>query len=150
MSLEINHQLSLDRITDDPIRPELDASFRISQDRKVYSIIENNEVKATVCVAFCNEIPTTVKDLLEYACSQDDKNAMAVFYTIWANKAGYGKRMLFDTVEHIQDNFFNVTNFMTMSPKTDMAHKFHTRLGAEILSINPQSINYDYSSVVYA
>ena len=58
--------------------------------------------------------------------------------------------MLFDTVEHILDNFFNVTKFMTMSPKTDMAHRFHTRLGAEILSINPQSINYDYSSVVYA
>ena len=150
MSLEINHPLALDRITDDPIRPELDALFRTSYDRKVYSIIEDNEVKSNVCVAFCNEVPTTVKDLHEYACSQDDKNSIAVFYTIWANKAGYGKRMLFDTVEHIQDNFFNVTKFMTMSPKTDMAHRFHTRLGAEILSINPQSINYDYSSVVYA
>ena len=148
--LERNHPLALQRIYDDPIRPELDALFRTSDDREVYSLIKDDEVLATVCVAYCKEIPTTVRDLRDYACSPDDRASIAVFYTIWANKAGYGKRMLFSTVDYIQSNYFEVTKFMTMSPKTDMAHKFHTRLGAEILSINSQSINYDYSAVVYS
>ena len=148
--LERNHHLALQRIHDDPIRPELDALFRTSDDREVYSLIKDDEVLATVCVAYCKEIPTTVRDLRDYACSPDDRDSIAVFYTIWANKPGYGKRMLFSTVDYIQSNYFEVTKFMTMSPKTDMAHKFHTRLGAEILSINSQSINYDYSSVVYS
>ena len=148
--LERNHHLALQRIHDDPIRPELDALFRTSDDREVYSLIKDDQVLATVCVAYCKEIPTTVHDLRDYNCSPDDKDSIAVFYTIWANKAGYGKRMLFSTVDYIQSNYFEVTKFMTMSPKTDMAHKFHTRLGAEILSINSQSINYDYSAVVYS
>ena len=148
--LERNHHLALQRIHDDPIRPELDALFRTSDDREVYSLIKDDQVLATVCVAYCKEIPTTVRDLRDYACSPDDRASIAVFYTIWANKAGYGKRMLFSTVDYIQSNYFEVTKFMTMSPKTDMAHKFHTRLGAEILSINQQSINYDYSAVVYS
>ena len=139
--LERNHHLALQRIHDDPIRPELDALFRNSDDREVYSLIKDDQVLATVCVAYCKEIPTTVHDLRDYNCSPDDKDSIAVCY---------GIRMLFSTVDYIQSNYFEVTKFMTMSPKTDMAHKFHTRLGAEILSINQQSINYDYSAVVYS
>ena len=84
--LERNHHLALQRIHDDPIRPELDALFRTSDDREVYSLIKDDQVLATVCVAYCKEIPTTVHDLRDYNCSPDDKDSIAVFYTIWQTK----------------------------------------------------------------
>ena len=46
---------------DDPIRPELSNQFRISEGRKIFGLKFNDEIEGVVCVAFTNDIPTTIK-----------------------------------------------------------------------------------------
>ena len=70
---------------------------------------------------------------------------MAVFYTIWSYVAGAGAVLLFDTVAEIQRRHPTVTQFVTLSPKTTMAHRFHTRNGAQIFRTNSDTVNYEYT-----
>ncbi|MEK9752907.1 MAG: hypothetical protein VW338_06810, partial [Rhodospirillaceae bacterium] len=48
-------------VVDDPVRPELSLDFRFSPGRNVYALVEGEEYKAAVCVAYCNEVPITVE-----------------------------------------------------------------------------------------
>jgi len=47
-------------------------------------------------------------------------------------------------VRSIQEQWPTVTRFVTLSPKTDMAHRFHIRNGARMLRENADTINYEY------
>jgi hypothetical protein len=68
----------------------------------------------------------------------------AIFYTIWSYKAGAAKDLLFSTVKEIQRMFPNITRFVTLSPKTEMAKRFHLRNGASVLKENLTTVNYEY------
>ena len=48
-------QLSEINPEDDPVRPELDNEFRISNGRKIFGLKYNNEIEGVVCIAFTNE-----------------------------------------------------------------------------------------------
>ena len=129
----------LDYVRDDPVRPEISREFRVTQNRFVATLL-NDEPKAMVCVSLKNSIPATVDDLAG-DCEQPDT---AVFYTIWSYAAGSAAELIFSTVDAIRAQYPSVTRFVTLSPKTEMARRFHLKNGAQVLRENSHTINYEY------
>jgi len=115
----------LSYIKDDPVRPEIPVEFRVSNFRFVGALVEDTP-EAMVCVSLHDFIPESVEDLSKESENPDT----AIFYTIWSYKAGAARDLLFSTVKEIQRMFPNITRFVTLSPKTEMARRFHLRNGA--------------------
>ena len=123
---------------DDPVRPHIDWLSRIQGNKTALAISEDGiNPDAVICCAFCNDVPKTELDL-------DNEGNVAVFYTVWSYKRGSGTQMVFDAVEWIKKNKPDVNRFVTLSPPTEMARKFHLRNGAFELSVNENTVNYEY------
>jgi hypothetical protein len=127
-------------IKDDPVRPEIPAEFRVSNNRFVSSIVDGEDPKAMVCVSLCDQVPASVAELTQDALAP----TTAIFYTIWSYAPGAGKELLMQTVDEIKKQFPGVTRFVTLSPKSEMAKRFHLKNGAEIFRENEDTINYEY------
>lgn len=125
-------------IADDPVRPELDLTFRYSYNREVYC----ND-GAIICVGYCSDVPKTLDELSTLA--KNDNQDVAVFYTVWSYNRGSGKALVLDLFQYLQDEKPHLQRYVTLSPKTEMAMKFHLRNGAILLSENPESYNFEYS-----
>ena len=133
----------LEFIKDDPVRPEISKDFRVSDGRMVAALVDEEQPEAMVCVSFHDFVPEDVKDLSTTAVVP----TTAVFYTIWSYKAGKGKELLIQAVREIQNSHPSVTRFVTLSPKTDLARRFHLRNGAIVFRENVDSTNYEYLKV---
>ena len=131
----------LDYIKDDPVRPELPKEFRVGKNKFVSALI-GDFPRAIVCVSLLDFIPEDVCDL-----SRDTEvPTTAIFYTIWSYAPGAGVELLRATVSEIQKQFPSVTRFVTLSPKTEMARKFHLRNGAGVYRENTNTVNYEYTN----
>lgn len=130
----------LDFLKDDPVRPDIPREFRVTEHRFVAALVDDLP-RAMVCVSLKQDVPATVGDL----AGDCDVPTTAVFYTIWSYVSGAASELLFDTVKSIQEQFPTVTRFVTLSPKTEMAHKFHIRNGARVFRENADTINYEYT-----
>jgi hypothetical protein len=129
----------LDYLKDDPVRPEISREFRVSGQRFVSALVEE-QPRAMVCVSLHDFVPETVADL-----SQDPAEPnTAIFYTIWSYAPGAATELLFATVDQIRELYPTVRRFVTLSPKTEMARKFHLRNGAHVLRENTDTVNYEY------
>lgn len=129
----------LDLVQDDPVRPEISREFRITQNRFIMASVDDRPL-AVVCIGLRDRVPEDVEDLAG-ECLQP---TTAVFYTIWSYVAGSGAQLIFDAVDAIREEFPTVTRFVTLSPKTEMARRFHLRNGACVLRENQSTINYEY------
>jgi hypothetical protein len=129
----------LDYLKDDPVRPEISREFRVSGQRFVSALIEDRP-RAMVCVSLHDFVPETVEDLAQDTAEP----TTAIFYTIWSYAPGAATELLFQTVDQIREIYPTVKRFVTLSPKTEMARKFHLRNGAQILRENTDTINYEY------
>jgi hypothetical protein len=127
-------------IKDDPVRPDIPAEFRVQPNRFVAAMVEDERPTSIVCVSLHDFVPESVQDL-QRTVEQPDT---AVFYTIWSYKPGSGANLLRTLVPRIREQFPSVTNFVTLSPKTDLARKFHLRNGAIVFRENPDTVNYLY------
>lgn len=132
----------MDFIKDDPVRPDLSKDFRITRGRLIAALIDDANPDAITCVSFHNTIPADVEALDNTAISESP--SVAVFYTIWSYKPGTGVTLLLATVDEIKRQFPTVTRFVTLSPKTEMARRFHLKNGATIFRENETSVNYEY------
>ena len=132
----------LEYIKDDPVRPEIPKEFRVSDNRFVSALVDGT-VKAMVCVGLYDFVPESVDDLK----IEPVNPTTAIFYTIWSYVPGAGTDLLIQTVEQIQQMYPTVERFVTLSPKTEMARKFHLRNGAEIFRENETTVNYEYRRV---
>jgi hypothetical protein len=130
----------LDYIKDDPVRPELSREFRVSRNKFVSTLISETSPDAIVCVSLHDFIPQTVDDL----SINSEHPTSAIFYTIWSYKPGAAGILLFQTVDMIKQHYPSVTRFVTLSPKTEMARKFHLKNGANIFRENELTVNYEY------
>jgi hypothetical protein len=129
----------LDYLKDDPVRPEISREFRVSGQRFVSALVEEKP-RAMVCVSLHDFVPEDVQGL-----DQDPAEPnTAIFYTIWSYAPGAASELLFATVDEIRTQFPTVKRFITLSPKTEMARKFHLRNGATIFRENNDTINYEY------
>jgi hypothetical protein len=126
-------------IKDDPVRPDIPIDFRISDNRFVGALVEE-QVRAMVCVSLHDFVPETVDDLSK----NTEQPTTAIFYTIWSYSPGAAGQLLFETVDAIKRLYPSVHRFVTLSPKTTMARKFHLKNGANVYRENIDTVNYEY------
>ena len=127
---------------DDPVRPELDNTFRTTKGRKIFGLKYKDEIEGVVCLAFTNELPATVKEL--DLMSVDEKNSqIAVAYTLWSLKKGAGRKIMKELLKYMKKQN-NIDSIMTLSPLTPLATHYHIRNGAKLVKINPTTQNFQY------
>jgi hypothetical protein len=131
----------LDYVKDDPVRPEITREFRVAKNRFVSALVEEKPT-AMVCVNLLDRVPVNVGEL-----GDSEEPNTAVFYTIWSYAPGAGVRLLRETVEDIRSKHPNIKRFVTLSPKTELARRFHLKNGAEVLSDNLDTVNYEYKNI---
>ena len=137
---DLSHTL-LSFIKDDPVRPEIPKDFRVSDGRVVAALTdEEQQPEAMVCVSFHDFVPEDVEGLSKTSTVP----TTAIFYTIWSYKSGKGRDLLYQAVKGIQEQYPSVTRFVTLSPKTNMARRFHLKNGAIVLRENIDTTNYEY------
>lgn len=131
----------LEFIKDDPVRPEIPTDFRVSDGRMVAALVdEEQKPEAMVCVSFHDFVPENVEGLKKTT----QVPTTAVFYTIWSYKSGAGATLLVEAVKSIKEQYPSINRFVTLSPKTNMARRFHLKNGAIILKENDETVNYEY------
>jgi len=130
----------LEYVKDDPVRPDLPVEFRISNNRFIGALVADKP-EAIVCVSLQNFVPESVDDLRQTTTEFDT----AIFYTIWSYRAGAATELLFKIVAEIRAQYPSVSKFVTLSPKTEMARRFHLKNGASIFRENSDTINYEYT-----
>ena len=130
-------------LADDPVRPEIPAEFRVSDNSEIFVLRDQltGAAQAVVCCAYRTAIPSTVNELAQ---PLESVASVAVFYTIWSYQPGAGRRLIVAARNWIQLNRTEITKFVTLSPPTDMARVFHLRNGAEVFRVNSDTVNYLY------
>jgi hypothetical protein len=127
-------------IKDDPVRPEIPVTKRVNKNSRIYMLKDGDQTQAVTCVKFLQAIPAAVDDLAELVGSA----TTAVFYTIWSYTAGAGRELIVETQKSIKSEFPEIQTYVTLSPKTEMARRFHLKNGAGIYRENSDTINYIY------
>ena len=128
-------------IQDDPVRPHINAQWRTSPGRQVYGLYEDEsfeQLRAVICVAYTDRVPTNESDL--HLVGKD----VAVFYTVWSYDRGAGRDIVMSVAEHIKRTT-NTKRYVTLSPLTEMAEKFHTRNGAQLIGRHQDCQNFEYA-----
>ena len=126
-------------IQDDPVRPKIPADWRIAHGREVYTLVDEhqNEPLAVICVAYCDRVPTNESDMNR---TGED---VAVFYTVWSYSRGAGRTIVNQVFEHIHKTR-PCAQYVTLSPLTEMAERFHTKNGATLLARHNTAQNFEY------
>lgn len=127
-------------LKDDPVRPEIPVDQRVNANSRIYILKDGNQCQAVTCVKFLNTIPAAVDDLVDLV----DSATTAVFYTIWSYAAGAGRTLIQEAQRSIETEFPCIKTYVTLSPKTEMARRFHLKNGAGIYRENSDTINYIY------
>ena len=125
-------------IVDDPVRPEIPVDRRVNANSRIYMLKDGDQTQAVTCVKFLNTIPAAVDDLVDAV----DLATTAVFYTIWSYASGAGRTLIQEAQRSIEAEFPNIETYVTLSPKTEMARKFHLKNGAGVYRENPDTVNY--------
>jgi hypothetical protein len=89
------------------------------------------------------DVPASESDLFFDTGTYD----VAVFYTVWSyprSVNGAGRKLINKAVDHIRWFKPFVERVVTLSPKTEMARRFHTLNGAFEFRENETTINYEY------
>lgn len=131
-------------LKDDPVRPEIPAEERVNDNSRIYVLLDENtqEPLAVTCVKFLEKIPASVEELADAAVN----TSTAVFYTIWSYGAGAGKELLLKTQASIKEERPEIDTYVTLSPKTEMARRFHHKNGAKTFRENNDTVNYKYEA----
>ena len=127
-------------LAEDPVRPGIPHQARIGSNRDVFVSRDQDRVLAVTCVSYQTDVPESERDLF----MECDSPLVAIFYTIWSYQSGAGRDLIFQARDWIREHRPNIQRFVTLSPPTDMARKFHLRNGALVFRSNPETINYEY------
>ena len=128
-------------ISEDPVRPNIPHMDRVGSNKDIFVLRdENNNVKAITCVSYQASIPECESGLFEIT----DNPQVAIFYTIWSYAPGAGRTLIFDAVDYIKENNKNIKRFVTLSPRTELARRFHLKNGAIVYRENTETVNYEY------
>ena len=133
-------------VSEDPVRPELTLGWRITNGRKIYGLQYENNIEAIICIAYTNDVPTSVRELdmmSELAHLKKDEK-VAIAYTVWSRKRGAGKEIVNKMIAYAKDKGIN--RVVTLSPLTPMATHFHISNGAKQIGINDNTQNFEYTT----
>ena len=145
--VKVTELVELDNIdvSEDPVRPELDVEWRTSYGRKIYGLKYEDEIEGIICIAYTNDVASSVKELdlmSQNAYFKKDADT-AIAYTVWSRKRGAGKEIIGKVGEMMQQNP-DISKLVTLSPLTPMATHFHIRNGAKQIGINNTTQNFEY------
>ncbi len=141
-----------DICTQDPVRPNIPYWWRAQPPNRRIYITEfccfnateeqyRSSIDAVLCVSLLNNIPTSEEELLQ----SDVSGPNAIFYTVWSNRKGAGRNIIFDVTRQLKTESETIVDrFITLSPKTEMAKRFHLRNGASLLQENETTNNFEY------
>ena len=127
-------------LRDDPVRPEIPAEQRVNTNSRIYMLKDGDKTQAVTCVKFLNAIPAAVDDLVDLV----ESATTAVFYTIWSYAPGAGRDLIREAQKSIEAEFPGIQTYVTLSPKTEMARRFHLKNGAGVYRENSDTVNYIY------
>ena len=128
-------------VKDDPVRPEIPVDFRVSNNSEILVLMKDNRPSAIVCVAYRDFVPKDCDELFQ----SPSEPSVAVFYTIWSYDAGAGRDLIRAARTELPKRKPELKKFVTLSPQTEMAKRFHLKNGASIFRDNPNSVNYEYA-----
>ena len=138
--------------SEDPVRPDLDLSFRQAYGRKIFGLRdEEKDIAAIICFAFTNQVPKTIEEMDAFskdAAMQAIHRAgvqgqIAIAYTVWSKKKGGGRAIVNEVYKMIKRSS-HLNRLVTLSPLTDLARNFHLKNGAKELQVNEKSQNFEY------
>jgi len=141
MLLKLNSSIVDSVIKDDPVRPHISSEWRTLPGREVYGLYANEnwtDLRAVICVAYTDEVPTCERDL------ELTGTSVANFYNVWSYDKGAGREIVFEVAKQIKDTSPNIKRFVTLSPLTEMAKNFHLRNGAKFLNRHMDCQNFEY------
>ena len=125
----------------DPVRPELNISFRTSLGRKVFGLAnDDGDYKSFICIARTTGIPSDTKELDELT---SESGGIVVPYSVWSYHRGAGREIINKLLDLAREDE-TISRVITLSPPTDMAKKFHLRNGAFELRVNKSTVNFEY------
>ena len=128
-------------LKDDPVRPHIPHVSRVGDNKDIFVLKDSDDTaRAITCVSYQDFVPATEQELF----SNSENPTIAVFYTIWSYKPGAGRSLIFDAVRHINETYPAIQRFVTLSPPTEMARRFHSKNGAVTFRINADTVNYEY------
>jgi len=126
----------------DPVRPHIPAFFRVTEPNETYVYSFEDKVDAIICVSYLDEVPVNEQELHLGCCTINAP--VATFYTVWSYTKGAGTNIIFAVKEHIQKTKPHVKKFVTLSPCTEMATRFHLKNGAVLLNKYEEYQNFEY------
>jgi len=141
MLIKLQPHIVKEVVADDPVRPHIPAEWRTTGGREVYGLFEDESaeiLRAVICVAYTDQVPTNESEM-------DNRGTdVAVFYTVWSYDRGAGRDIVLSVAEHIKNTTF-VKRYVTLSPLTEMAERFHLRNGAELIGKYDECQNFEYT-----
>ena len=131
-------------VSEDPVRPELTLGWRITNGRKIFGLKYGDEIEGIICIAFTNDVPSSVKelDIMSELAHLKNEKKIAIAYTVWSRKKGAGKEIVNKILEYAKKN--KIERVITLSPLTPVATHFHIRNGAKQININEVTQNFEY------
>lgn len=129
----------------DPVRPNIPANWRVSGANEMYytngSWGEIDKPNAVLCMSNLKSIPKDEGELMSLGFGE-----IAIFYTVWSNVKGAGRDIIFKVWDMLKERKTN-RRYVTLSPKTEMAMKFHLSNGAKLIATNDTTYNFEYGAV---
>ena len=147
-------------IKDDPVRPHLSADYRTSQGRQVWALFDDQyavaddpseDPRAIICIAYTNAVPKNESEMHWYSAASGEgavSTDTVVFYTVWSYERGAGRTIVNQVAEHVRQTRPEVKRWITLSPLTDMARKFHINNGARFVDQYPTDQTFEYTHVL--
>ena len=132
--------LEADVLKEDPVRPHISKAERLSDGRQVFVLEREGRILAVICVAYTNKIPKNEFELSAYNAFD---GSCAIFYTLWSYEKGAGSEIIERVSNHLMRRGW-IKRYVTLSPLTEMAEKFHLRNGAELIYRGKTCQNFEY------
>ena len=126
----------------DPVRPHIPEFFRVTEPNETYVYSYGDKVDAVICVAYLDNVPQNEFELHQGCCTMNAP--VATFYTVWSYTKGAGTEIIFAVKKHIEGTKPHVNRFVTLSPCTEMATRFHLKNGATLLNKYKEFQNFEY------
>ena len=126
----------------DPVRPELGVTYKTYPGRKVFGLWnEEGEYVSFCCVARTWDVPV---DIMSLSSLTSEDGSVCVPYTVWSLRKGAGRSIIKELLKMLSDSESGIKRVVTLSPKTEMARKFHLRNGAREICVNVVTANFEY------
>ena len=132
-------------IETDPVRRHIVPALRLNNGARVFYYGTPEDCKAAVCIHTSRIIPDSEEQLLtEYHWGGANKKGnKAIFYTVWSNEKGCGRRVLNTALAQLVLEG-NHDQYVTLSPKSDLVRQFHEKNGAVLIRESLWANNFEY------